>query len=123
MNKAARGPRRTMPTVEDGPPPLRRLADLVEAFLQREPADAGERQAGEDRDAGIEHAVGLGEGVIFASVPVAAAGSGTPHPVRAHGLAGPGGADLGGGVVANREDEIHVRRIRAPEVAFRARLR
>ena len=32
--------------------PLRRPADLVETFLQREPADAGERQAGEDRDAG-----------------------------------------------------------------------
>ena len=102
---------------------LRRLSDLVEAFLQRQPADAGERQADEDRDAGIEHAVGLGEGVADFRIRAGRLGGVGHAPVPAHGLARPGRADLGGGVVADREDEIRVRRIRAPEVAFRARLR
>ena len=101
---------------------LRRLADLVEPFLQGEPADAGERQAGEDRDAGVEHAVGLGEDVISASGPVAAAGSGTPQ-CALMGWPGQVGQTSAAALSQTVKTKIHVRRIRAPEVAFRARLR
>ena len=43
-----------MPVLQDV---IHRHADLVEPLLQREPADAGQRRVGDDRDAGMEHAV------------------------------------------------------------------
>jgi hypothetical protein len=37
----------------------------VQAFLQRELVERVHRQADEDRDAVVEHAVGIGEGEMF----------------------------------------------------------
>ena len=64
----------------------------------------------------MEHAVGLGEGVADLRVRAGRLGGIGHAPMRAHGLAGPGGADLGGGVVADREDEIQVVRVGAREL-------
>ena len=66
--------------------------------------------------------MGLGEGVISASVPVAAAGSGTPQWALI-GWPGQVGQTSAAALSQTVNTKIHVRRMRAPEVAFRARLR
>ena len=79
--------------------------------LQRQAVEGGERQAAEDADALVEHAVRVGEGQRPLGLAAFRTRGIGQAPVRAHGLARPDRADLLGGVVADREDEIERRRI------------
>ena len=79
-------------------------------LLQRELVDRVHRQAGEDRDAIVQHAIGLGEGEMLLRLGAFDRGRVGHAPMRRHRLARPDRAGFAGGVVADREDEVHLGR-------------
>src|SRR5882724_3720094 len=89
------------------------VADLVEAPLQRQPIKRSDRQADEDRDAVVEPAVDVGEEGALFGLAADEGGRIGDAPKGGHGLARPVRTGLAGGLVANGEDEIQRRRVRA----------
>ena len=93
------------------------LADGLQLLLQSELVERADRQADENRDAVVEHPERVGEGEPDFSL-VAGGGCGIGNaPMRGHRLARPHRAGLGRRVVANREHEIELRRVRPGELA------
>src|SRR5579872_3971930 len=88
-------------------------ADVVDFFFDREVVERLERKIQEKADAAVEHEVGIAEG-FFDLLGSARDGGGIgDSPVSGHRLAGPDGADLLRGVVADGEDEVELGRIGA----------
>src|SRR3954451_23910132 len=84
--------------------------DLVQPPLQTELIEAGYRQRGECRDALMQHAVGVLEGKRDLGVAAGRFRRIWNAPMRGHRLARPYRAGFTGCVVANRKDEIQLRR-------------
>ena len=86
-----------------------------QVLLQRQLVDRVHRQADEDRDAVVEHAVGIGEGEMLLGLGAFHGGRVRHAPMRRHRLARPDRAGFVRRVVADREDEIHLGRARSRE--------
>ena len=94
--------------------PVADLADLVQPVVQADIVEV--RQIDEDADARRQHAVGVVEGELDLGRRALCPGRIGNAPMGGCRAAGPDRAGLAGGVVADREDEIHLRRVRAGEL-------
>src|SRR5271169_4529223 len=89
--------------------------DAIHFFLQREAIQGRQRKREKKTDAPIKNKKRVTEGPFdFGGVSLHGGRIGN-SPVRDHGLSRPQRARFLGGVVANREDEVHLGRAGAPE--------
>ncbi len=91
-------------------------ADVAQPRPERQPVDAVQRQAREGGDAVLEIAERRDERRFLLDVGALDGGGIFDAPMRRHRLSRPHRAGLAGGVVANREDEIHHGRVAAREL-------
>ena len=96
--------------------PWIRASDLVDLFLHGELVQRGDRQGEEEADAAIEDDVRIAEGAGDLFGRAADGGRIGDAPVRGHRLARPVGARFVGGIVADGEDEVHLRGVGSGEL-------
>src|ERR1019366_10168298 len=91
------------------------LSNAIDLFLQRETIEGRQRKREKKTDAAIEKKKRFAKGALdfcWSSGDGSRIGN---SPVRGHGLPRPQRAGLLGGVVADREDEVHLGRAGPPE--------
>src|SRR5579872_1799041 len=82
------------------------LTNLIDLPLERQPVKTGQGKGKKQADSPVQHEVSITEGAfdLFGCATHRRRIGNTP--MRGHGLTGPDRADLFGGVIAYREDEI-----------------
>ena len=73
-------------------------------------SSASSRKLVKSFDPGFERLKGIAKGPVFVGFRALDSSRVGHAPMGGHRVAGPGGADLAGGAVANSEDKIHCRR-------------
>ena len=93
----------------------RRLAYVVEFLLQREPVQAGQGQTKEQADSAIEHEEGIAIGAFHVCGTALNCSRVRNAPMSRDRLARPHGAYFVRGVIADRNYEVELWRIRRGE--------
>src|SRR6266446_10991667 len=89
--------------------------DAIHFFFQRKAINRRQRQSKKETDSPVKNKKGLTEGAFdFGGLSLNRGRIGY-SPVRGHGLSRPDRASFLGGVVANREDKVHLGRAGARE--------
>src|SRR5208337_592899 len=89
--------------------------NAIHFFFQRQPIQRRQRKSEKKTDPPVENKECVAEGAIdFGGVAVNHGRIGN-SPVRRHGLSRPQRAGFLGGVIAHREDKVHLGSARPPE--------